>query len=418
MLLRLLKNKYLWKNEWHIWLLSGLSICFLSYEFYSIIVNYLIPVFKNSAGFIEDYQHYHEASLRFIKNPSLLYLSQSNTSLTGFIYPPLSIIFFLPFSFLPLKFAYLSFMIIGYIALVFSIVIFVKILEQELNYPLKPSLKIACILISLAFAPTFMNAIYGQVNTLVLFFCVFYIWLAKKNKPWLAGLILSLSIWLKLYPIFLVLLSFFNKTYRKTLPSAMGSLILYPILSLFIIPFELYYYYFFIMLPNLSNLIIVHVMNQSLMAILTRLFLPFYYYKLWGTQGVISINIGIKILNLFFICFFFLYIYKFKKQKTLLLETLFLAMVPMFTILGWGYTYVMVLPLGLLLLLHSIKENFFTKFIVLISMLLFIQPSYSDLAYENCLPIFLRVIFYSRYLLSALILFFVWLHMVKSWVKT
>ena len=82
--------------------------------------------------------------------------------------------------------------------------------------------KIAVVLIALAAGPTYMNAVFGQVNTFVLACAVAFVSFAPL-VPFAAGVVLALGIWLKVYPIVLVAIGAWDRRTWRAVGWTMAS---------------------------------------------------------------------------------------------------------------------------------------------------------------------------------------------------
>jgi hypothetical protein len=103
-----------------------------------------------------------------------------------------------------------------------------------------------CVLFLLLLAPIQNNLVNGQVNLVVLLFCVLFLKYFQSNKAILASIFLSLAIAIKLLPIILFVYVLFRKDYKVILYSLCFVIIFCLLPAIFAGRkiFEFYEYYF------------------------------------------------------------------------------------------------------------------------------------------------------------------------------
>ena len=94
------------------------------------------------------------------------------------------------------------------------------------------------------------------------------------------------------------------------------------------------------------------------------------------------------------------------KSKNLFISDIaFLALIPVFSPLGWGHTYVLMLPLAFLVYcqLNETNGNFLNPVLIFLSGLVMLLPVYHEASFMSGWPPILQDIYYSRWLfLTAL----------------
>lgn len=115
------------------------------------------------------------------------------------VYPPTEFIFFLPFSLLPLKLSSYLYTALSILSLIASLFLLAKI------FNVKFLSKINLLLMGLVFMmfPVKFTLGMGQINLLVLWLMVYGLWLMKKRKEFCVGVVLGVSLVIKLFPILL-----------------------------------------------------------------------------------------------------------------------------------------------------------------------------------------------------------------------
>ena len=106
----------------------------------------------------------------------MLYLPTDDV-IAGFAYPPPAIVPFMWLQRLPLGAALLLFTVASYAALAGAVRLWLSLLQKQ-GVVADTRTKFAVVLIALAAGPTYMNAVFGQVNTFVLACSVAFVSLA------------------------------------------------------------------------------------------------------------------------------------------------------------------------------------------------------------------------------------------------
>ncbi len=166
-------------------LLAILPACLAAMHFCASTANdYLRPALQGNRGFIEDYQYYDEALVRFAQDPARLYEPISPQQASPFIYPPPSLLLFAPLH-------RLFSVPVGYVILALTEVCVCGIaIFLALRWSGFSRLEtIAAWIVAMATSPVFFDAACGQVNSLVTLLCVSAALLAMKGKTFPAALL-------------------------------------------------------------------------------------------------------------------------------------------------------------------------------------------------------------------------------------
>jgi hypothetical protein len=170
-------------------------------------ISMLFGLFANPHGgsvWFSDFSFYYNAARLHLSGEGIY-------DNTGFLYPPLSIILFLPFCYLSFDQACFLMAIFNMLLLFSTIILISRIITY---YGVQLS-KIKLLLIFIAiflFYPISTSFIGGQINILILFVVtLFYYYLFVKGKKTVASVLLSIATVIKIWPFILVFLNFVTK---------------------------------------------------------------------------------------------------------------------------------------------------------------------------------------------------------------
>jgi len=353
-------------------------------------------------GMPGDLNFYYQAARALLANqpvyPPLTDIDQTN----GFIYPPLSLVFFLPIACLAPPTASLLFTLVSYGAMWGSTSLFLRRLTEDRGQKIDGPMVWASHLLTLGLGPTYMTLACGQVNSIVLLLCVIF-WIFLRRRPHLAGAALALACWIKVYPVALFLAALMDlRSWRALKAAAFLGLIL-PLSLLWLIPLDLYAEYAVSIMPRVFRVGTTHVINQSIWAAAARLEIPLAKVDAWhffqlglggsyaqkGLLAVMSIAVALWLRKNF-------------EVRSLTAFALQVALVPVLITLGWGHTFVLAMPLLLLLLVTAPAQTRLWRFGVLLILLGLAWPSYSHVKLLDRGPSLLGHVFYSRYALAVI----------------
>ncbi len=297
-----------------------------------------------------DFKIFHNAASRFGLDPLMLYSRDSVDTLQGFLYPPPAIVLFRGFSFLDVSTAYALFLVVAYGSAIASALTWMRAIDKDSRFVgFDGADKAIGILLAVAAGPVFSAAGAGQVDTVVLFICGLYALMLTKERFFLAGFVLSLGFWIKIYPALLLIYVFSGKSRITLVPGFLFGLIAVPVLLVAWVPMELYTDYFSNYLPHLSKRTIINIYNQSFSAFLVRMDFPME--NSLNSYDAVQVASAIRMLVLSAGAAFVLYAIVLMRRKNMQMIALAMAIsaVSWLAPLGWGHAYVYSLPLMMFL---------------------------------------------------------------------
>ena len=385
-----------------LWILACASLVLLVYEGGTLIGSVLVPLLNNPQSLQTDFHYYHDAARRFSQDRSRLYLATDDV-IAGFAYPPPAIVPFLLLARWPLGTALLALTILSYVLLLLSMrqwLAHLRRLGHELDGPTTSGL----LLIAGTLGPTYMNAVFGQVNAFVLASAVAFVTLASTSALG-AGVVLALGGWLKIYPALLAAMVIWDRKAWRAVgwACAAGAAIL--VLLLPIVPLPAYGAFFFDVLAARLDKTAIHITNQSLVAFLERFrFSPDLFLN-WTGQQAITVSGVIRAINLGFAgaAVFAIATYSVSRESK---AAALMALVAVIAPLGWGHAYVMVLPLVVLQLMEMQRAGTLRALVIFCCAGAFMIPAGRHLPIGGA-PDWIENIVYSRYLLATLVLMWI-----------
>ena len=337
-----------WKRYPFIGLLAALSVLLIPAMTAWTTARVYLPVATGEMWFVTDFSFYYEGAERFLQNPLDLY-----PNAIGYMYPPLSVLLFLPLVVLPMPPSfYLSVIGIAVLTAV-CVELTIRLYERGRGVEVSVPLRVSLTLIALATAPVFQNLKYGQVNVLVLFIGLVFLWLLQRDRPLAAALVLSVGFWLKLYPLALCLLGLRRGWAARGAVGLGLGLVVAPLVLLPIVPGELYRQYVFDLMPYWSSVTNTHALNQSVIGVLEHIQLPVESYLLSSDTAVgrfaHTVNTVVLLTGLGTLYGgYFL-----GRLRYDVVGVAVLALLPVVSALGWEHTYALSLSLCLYLLLEA-----------------------------------------------------------------
>ena len=368
-----------------------------------------LPLFKNHSHFLMDFEYFYTMGTRAFSSPRTLYEDPKENGTKMILlnqsvfhpYPPPSSLLFRLFAFLPFPWAYMSWSLFVYLLIGISCTLYAAALKKEgkeRGVPWFP------ILLSIGAGPTFLDSSFGNVNALLLLLCVLYGYLFVHNRYMTAGLVLSVASWLKLYPLLLLLTLLFARDRFRLLTGFLTGAVTILLVTLLFIPFPLFGEYFLRIAPAYSHQTLTHVFNQSLTASLLRLATKedvFFAYSYVLTPN------WIRLFSTLFLATGISLVFIIRKRRQTLppLATIaFLcSLIPLVTPIGWGYTFVLTYPALLVLYFSGATSSWPRTLLYVSCWFAFAIPSYHSIEAIG-VPWLLRVLYYSRYTLSALVI--------------
>ncbi|MCK6567544.1 MAG: hypothetical protein DCC59_04660 [Chloroflexi bacterium] len=169
-------------------------------------------------AFVEGKSPYVEENLR----EAFREYQENNGDYFPYLYPPPSLVFFLPFTALSYRDARLAMLAVNHLlTLAFIYILLRKIIKINLASPFS----IAFTAYVFLFSPLRVTLDVGQVNIFVMTLICLSWWMARsKSRPAWVALPLSLAILLKLYPVLFLIPLFWSRQYK-----AIGCVLLFVI---------------------------------------------------------------------------------------------------------------------------------------------------------------------------------------------
>lgn len=382
-----------------LWILACASAVLLADEAWTLLVLVLGPLLSNPNAIQTDFHYYYDAARRFTADRVHLY-SLSDDVIAGFAYPPPAIVPFLWLSRVPLGTALLAWTIMSYLMILVASQQWLKYLRAN-GHVIDRNTAIAAGMVAFAIGPTYMNAIFGQVNAFVLASAVAFVRLAPVAAME-AGILLALGTWLKIYPAFLAVIGLWDRRTWKAIgwTIAFGlviALALLPVLSL-----ATYRVFLFDVLARRIDKTAIQITNQSLVAFIERFRFAPDFYTYWTGQEAVTVSRLATTINLAFTAIAAVVLAIVRRPPEHKAAAL-MAMIAVIAPLGWGHTYVMVLPLVMLQLINMRNASAIVVVITAVCILAFVVPAGRRLPIDFMAD-WLQNTVYSRYLLATILL--------------
>ena len=387
-----------------LWILAAVSMVLLIYELTTLIGSVLRPLIANPLALQTDFHYYYDAAVRFSEQPARLYL-RSDDVIAGFAYPPPAILPFLWLSGWPLGTALLAFTIASYLVLFVALQQWIGCLRRH-GFSVDRRTAIALVLIAFALGPTYMNAIFGQVNAFVLACAVAFVSLAP-TATLEAALVLAIGTWLKVYPILLAAIGLWDRRTWRALGLSIVAAIAIAIVVMAIVPPPAFRSFFVDVLPSRIDKTAIHISNQSLVAFVERFRYPSQQFLNWTGEQAVTVTAAVRLLNLIAAGAVILALWRRARDgsRALVLNAaILMALIAVVAPLGWGHTYMMVLPLVILQLIAMRDARPIAAIAIFCCVAALMVPAGRRLAFVEGSPDWLLNLIYSRYLLATLVL--------------
>lgn len=388
-----------------LWILAGVALALLIYEAVTLATAVLLPLWRNPLVLQTDFHYYYDAAVRFRGDPSRLYLPTDDV-IAGFAYPPPAIAPFVWLARLPLGQALALFTIASYAIVLAAIALWIRYLGHQ-GRKMDGRAIAAVTVIALALGPTYMNAVFGQVNGFVLFCSVAFITLTG-SRPVVAGMLLASGAWLKIYPALIVMTGLWNRRAWRPIAYAAITGALIVVVFLPVAPWQVYEQFALDVLPARFDKTALHITNQSLVAFLERFSVPPERFLNWTGEQAIASRAMIRAANwltgiAIVVCLW---------RRAVLgprLESVdsaagLIALAAVIAPLGWGHTFVLVLPLVILHLASLRDATTLTAVTIGVCVVALMIPAGRRFSVVEQLPAWMQNLAYSRYLFATLIL--------------
>lgn len=386
-------------------ILAGVSMALLIYEAWTLATGVLLPLLGNPNILQTDFHYYYEAALRFRADPARLY-QLSDDVIAGFTYPPPAIVPFMLLSYLPLGAAFAVLTASSYVVVMVSIVLWVRYLADR-GIAVDRVDAMAAALVAIALAPTYSNAIFGQVNAWVLLSVVMFVTIGRL-RPAVGGAFLAAGALLKIYPVLMAAIGLWNRpAWRQILYAAVAGVAIIG-LALPVVPLAAYDTFLNDVLPARFDKTAIHISNQSLIAFIERFRVPPELFLNWTGQQAVAVAGTVRAFNWIFgiavIALLWGRAARSAHSDATHSAAALMALAAVIAPLGWGHTYLLVLPLVMLhvvTLRHGSTVRAVTIAACIAAMMI---PAGRRFGVVEILPAVLQNIAYSRYLLATLVL--------------
>jgi alpha-1,2-mannosyltransferase len=388
-----------------LWILAGVALALLIYEAATLVTAVLLPLWHNPQVLQTDFHYYYDAAVRFRGDPSRLYLPTDDV-IAGFAYPPPAIVPFAWLSHLPLGQALVVFTIVSYAIVLAAIGLWIRYLKAQ-GRAIDGRTLAAVIVIALASGPTYMNAIFGQVNGFVLFCSVAFIALTGSHLL-IAGALLATGAWLKIYPALIVMAGLWNRRAWRPIGYAAITATIIVVVLLPMVPWHAYEQFALEVLPTRFDKTALHISNQSLVAFLERFFVPPERFLNWTGEQAITSGAVVRAANwltgIVIIVFLWRRAVLGPRLESVDSAAGLIALAAVIAPLGWGHTFVLVLPLVILHLASTRDATTPQAVTIALCVLALMIPAGRRFGFIEQLPAWMQNLAYSRYLLATLIL--------------
>jgi alpha-1,2-mannosyltransferase len=386
-------------------ILAGVSIALLLYEAWTLLTGVLLPLLGNPNIIQTDFHYYYEAAVRFRGDASQLY-RLSDDVIAGFTYPPPAILPFVVLSFAPLGVAMLVLTVSSYLGLAACIVLWLRYLAAR-GLVFERTDAAAAGIVAIALGPTYSNAIFGQVNAWVLVCAVVFVAVGPV-RPVTGGMFIAAGALLKIYPVLMGAIGLWNRAAWRSIAYAGAAALAIIIVGLPIVPADSYVTFLGEVLPSRFDKTAVHISNQSLIAFIERFSIPPERFLNWTGEQAIAASGTVRAFNWLFGIAVIAWLWRRAINGRQLEEAGsaagLIALAAAIAPLGWGHTYMLVLPLVILHLVALPNASRISTAMVCACVAALMIPAGRRFEWLDALPAILQNVFYSRYLLVTLFL--------------
>lgn len=409
-----------------------LTICAIVYGNLYVANKYYIPIAYGSSIYT-DYSVYYDAALRFKKDPLTLYSTSAPHEKGGsFNYPPFSLVLFYPLSYLPIPLSYMFFSTLNTLCCGAAGWLALKALRRYSNIYMESWKKMFFLFLCVGITPVVQNAKHAQINGIIVLLSISAVYLLLQKKYIFSSILISIGFGFKLYPVLLLVplgvSIFLDKDVNFRLRNyifASTAFIAVQVLTLSLIPFSLYTFYFLEYVPLLSGHTCLSGFNQSLSGIILRLTTPSFSAGSWE---IVEIPFAIKVLTLLFqltgaISVAFIMVKERNNLYTFFLCSLIMVSMPIFSPLGWEYVYVMCIPLiAIAYFFGYVKENKNMWLMALVNLVILILciPKLGDdvlVRLQNVVPDFVFHVYFLRWFVLMILLAYILNKYLRNFVK-
>jgi hypothetical protein len=248
-----------------------------------------------------------------------------------------------------------------------------------------------------------MNAIFGQVNAFVLLSAVIFVTMADV-APIIAGASLAAGIALKIYPIVAAAVVLWNRRAARALIWTAIAGIAIVIVLLPVVPFAAYGSFLDVLAGRIDKTAL-HITNQSLLGFLERFRVAPELFLNWTGHEAVTVSPLFRVVNAaaLVVAVIALWIRVKSRENAVGSTAALIALIAVIAPLGWGHTYVMVLPLVTLQLINMRDARPLTATVIFLCVAALMIPAGRHLPIDGA-PGWLENVIYSRYLIATVTL--------------
>jgi hypothetical protein len=384
-----------------LWMLAVASIALLAYEALTLVTSVWRPLLANPQVLQTDFHYYYEAAERFAANRAELYRATDDV-IAGFAYPPPAIVPFMWLARLPLGVALVVMSVLSYAVLMGVVIVWTAHLRRQ-GWQFSAATQWLVTVIVLALGPVYMNAIFGQVNVFVLASSVGFVVLAPGAAA-AAGASLAFGVLLKIYPALLAVIGLWDRAARKALVWSVASAALFIGVLLPVVPAASYSAYLDVLRAR-GNKTAIHITNQSLVAFVERLKHSPAQFLHWTGEQAVTVGSTEQVLSwIVVIAIAALLASRAKRGQQTAAAAGTIALIAIAAPLGWGHTYVMILPLVMAQTIAMSEAPLPRALTIAVCVAALMIPAGKRVSFVEEAPALIQNLFYSRYLFASLAL--------------
>ena len=365
-------------------------------------------------GFVSgDFDIFRMAAQRVLDDPHHLYRQEGGAleaarALMGYIYPPPSIVLFLPLALMERAEAYALAGGAALVATVVAQVWWLRLLSRSEG--VRPGLALSVCVVAMSLVT---GAVYscraGRIDTIVLLVMVAAVALserARARSQFGGGVLLAVGSWIKIYPALLVLPRLRDSDGRGPfLGGFAAGAVLVPILGVFFLPPLVWFEFFLVMLPEMGERTIVNIDNQSLSAIAGRLIAP-RAIAIDNSFAAIVVPPAIRwgvVAGALAALVLITRAVRSAGRSRLVTAGIIMALTSLIAPLGWGHSYAYALPLFAAVLVQAFDRQALGWIVAIgFGWALQVIPAHNILpALEEAGPVW--HLYYARYAIGTLI---------------
>jgi len=207
---------------------------------------------------------------------------------------------------------------------------------------------------------------------------------------------------LKIYPIVLAAMAIWDRRTWRALAWSAVALLVIGVLAMAMVPYREFEVFFRQVLPARADKTAIHIVNQSLVAFLERFRYPTAMFVNWTGHEAVRVSLALRVVNAGCAAVAIAVMWQRRRFVALNAASL-IALIAVIAPLGWGHTYVMVLPLVVYQLIAMTTASLNTAIAIFVCVLAFMIPAGRQLPIDWA-PDWFENVVYSRYLIATIAL--------------